>query len=71
MAVAERLDRFEALEEALAGGQGLQAAGGAEAVAGGNVAALDAFGGLAAARCSPVRTCVASGKTSWTALMYG
>ena len=42
------LERFEPLDEPLAGGDALEAAGGAEPVAGGNVAALDGFGRLPA-----------------------
>jgi hypothetical protein len=51
--MAERLDRFEARKEALPGGQGLEATGGAEAVTRGDVAALDARGGLAMCSVQP------------------
>ncbi len=48
MPATQGLQRFEALEEPLASLQGLQPTGGAQAITGGHVAALDRFGRLAA-----------------------
>ena len=59
MATTERLNRFEALKEALPGGRGLEPTGGSKAVPGGAVVALwlrsTHFVVSPCARCSPVQ----------------
>ena len=71
LAVAERLKRFEAFEEALSGGEGLSPREDRRRSRVGMWLRSTHLVVSPRARCSPVRTCVASGNTAWTAWMYG